>query len=125
MRTEYPPHGVVPLDMSKYELSEYFTTVHPKGNDTLYIPFSYVYYFDATFTPGLNKIHHTYRYKLSMSVGVSFSLSYKLSPATRWANKQIDDFTLIIRADNTAKHFVVNEKNFADASWTLSEGVGK
>ena len=119
------PHGVAPLDMSKYELSEYVTTVHPKDNDTLYIPFSYVYYFDATFTPGLNKIHHTYRYKLSMSVGVCYSLSYKLSPATRWANKQIDDFTLIIKADNTAKHFVVNEKNFADAPWTVSEGVGK
>ena len=119
------PEGVKPIDMSKYELSEMATTVHPKDNDTLYVPFSYVYYFDASFQPGLNRIHHTYRYKQSLSVGIAFEVTYKLSPALRWANRQIDDFTLVIRADGTAKHFVIDEKNFAAAPWMLTEGMGK
>jgi len=118
--------GLNPLDLSKYEIcEESYTTVHPKGNDTLFIPFVYVYYFDATFKPGLNKIHHTYKYKESMHVGNTFEISYKLSPAMRWANRQIDDFTLVIRADHTAKHYIVDDDNFKSSSWTVTEGMGK
>lgn len=118
--------GLKPLDLSKYDIcEESFSTVHPKGNDTLYIPFFYVYYFDATFKPGLNKIHHTYRYKESMHVGNTFEISYKLSPALRWANRQIDDFTLIIRADHTAKQYIIDEENFKGGLWTVTEGIGK
>jgi len=119
------PEGIKPIDMNKYELSETVTTVHPIGNDTLFVPFSYVYYFDATFKPGLNKIRHTYKYTQSSTVATAFEIEYKLTPATRWANHQIDDFTLIIRADNTAKHFIINEQAFNMAPWMLTEGEGK
>ncbi len=123
---ENSAEGLNPLDMSKYEITdESMTTVHPKGNDTLYLPFYYVYYFDATFKPGLNKIHHTYKYKESETVGTAFEIEYKLSPAMRWANHQIDDFTLIIRADNTAKHFIISNENFKSSSWVVTEGMGK
>ena len=70
--------------------------------------FSYVYYFDAEFKPGKNIVHHTYSYQLSIIVGCSWLLDYKLSPAARWANKCIDDFTLLVKAENTAKHFLID-----------------
>ncbi|MBR5068434.1 MAG: YARHG domain-containing protein [Bacteroidales bacterium] len=117
--------GLKPLDMTKYEVGETVTTVHPKGNDTLYIDFAYVYYFEATFKPGLNKVHHTYQYTRSMQIGTTFEVEYKLTPAARWANHQIDDFTLVIRADNTAKHYIIDEETFNMAPWMLTEGFGK
>lgn len=74
--------------------------------------FSYVYYFDAEFKPGKNIVHHTYSYQLSIIVGCSWLLDYKLSPAARWANKCIDDFTLLVKAENTAKHFLIDKETF-------------
>lgn len=74
--------------------------------------FDYVYYFNARFKPGVNVVHHTYSYCLSVIVGTTWALSYKLSPAARWANKRIDDFTLVIKAENTAKHFIMDKGIF-------------
>lgn len=72
------------------------------------ITVAYVYYFKANFAPGINKVHHTYTFTNSTSVGYQYLIPYKLSPATRWANHQIDDFRLRIEARNTAKYFYVN-----------------
>ena len=36
------------------------------------IAFAYVYYFNADFQPGLNKVHHTYTYRMSLTVGVPY-----------------------------------------------------
>ena len=58
--------------------------------------FFYVYHFDATFETGLNKVEHTYRFLLSLSVLEDYNFGYILTAANRWANQQIDDFTLII-----------------------------
>lgn len=86
--------------------------------------FTYVYYFDAEFLPGMNNVHHTYAYKLSVINVIPYYLNYLLEPAARWANGQIDDFTLIIRAQNTAKHFRVNP--FCDnGTFSVIEGTGK
>jgi hypothetical protein len=85
--------------------------------------FSYVYYFYADFKPGKNIVHHTYSYCLSVIVGTTWDLSYKLSPAARWANKRIDDFTLVIKAENTAKHFLIDKKVFgADNRFVKKSG---
>lgn len=120
------PEGIKPFDMTKFEVdTNAVTSMHSTEIDTLYVPFSYVYYFNADFKPGINRVHHTYKYKESQSVGVSFEINYKLTPATRWANHQIDDFTLIIRADHTAKHFIIGEDVFRGALWTVIEGTGK
>lgn len=89
------------------------------------VSYSYVYKFDATFRPGLNVVHHTYRYNTSMSVCTVFGLQYKLSPATRWANHRIDDFTLRITAQNTAKHFVIYKDAFAAHPFVVTAGAGK
>jgi len=89
------------------------------------ISFSYAYYFVARFREGRNVIHHTYRYRMSWGVGRTFEVPYWLMPAMRWANRQIDDFTLRIRAPHTAKHFFVEDSVFADASFAVTEGAGK
>ncbi|MBO9635523.1 MAG: YARHG domain-containing protein, partial [Chitinophagaceae bacterium] len=56
--------------------------------------FFYVYHFKARFKTGLNIIQHTYTVELSSSVYEHYRIDYLLTPALRWANKQIDDFTL-------------------------------
>lgn len=89
------------------------------------IAFAYVYYFTANFQPGINKVHHTYSYRMANGVDRPWEIGYKLSPARRWANHQIDDFTLIVRADNTAKHFMIAKKAFPKAIFNVTEGVGK
>jgi hypothetical protein len=67
-----------------------------KNFDENYPNFYYVNYFNATFKKGLNKIKHEYIFKLAGSVETNYSIDYILTAANRWANKQIDDFTLII-----------------------------
>jgi len=62
--------------------------------------FMYVYTFKMRFKKGKNIIKHRYRYELSSAVWISYSFSYNLEPANRWANKQIDDFTLILDLGN-------------------------
>lgn len=89
------------------------------------IDFAYAYYFIARFKPGQNTIHHTYRYLMSYGVGRTFEVPYWLMPAMRWANQQIDDFTLRIEAKNTAKHFFVEDSIFSQSPFVVTEGVGK
>jgi hypothetical protein len=56
----------------------------------------YVYHFPATFPSGETRVVHTYHYAISSAVLTITSIDYLLTPALRWANQQIDDFTLII-----------------------------
>ena len=58
--------------------------------------FYYVYYFNAIFKNGINKIRHKYRFRLSESVMGPYHFDYILTAANRWANNGIDDFTLKI-----------------------------
>ena len=87
--------------------------------------FAYAYYFTADFKAGKNTVHHTYRYKTSSGVGRTYEIPYWLTPAMRWANHQIDDFTLRIKAEHTAKHFCLDAGMFKQASFQLVSGVGK
>jgi hypothetical protein len=89
------------------------------------VDFSYAYYFIARFQPGQNTIHHAYRYRMSYGVGRTFEVPYWLMPAMRWANRQIDDFTLRIEAPHTAKHFFVEDSIFMQSPFVVTEGVGK
>ncbi|MBR0054007.1 MAG: YARHG domain-containing protein [Bacteroidales bacterium] len=56
----------------------------------------YVYHFTAKFQPGVNTIHHKYKYKVSTNIAFPIQIFYTLTAANRWANHQIDDFTLNI-----------------------------
>ncbi len=90
--------------------------------------FDYVYHFNAKFRQGLNIIQHSYDYKLSMDQGtfykIDYSVPYVLTAANRWANNQIDDFTLYI---NMGDHisFNLSPRFFKSADeWTFL-GTGK
>lgn len=94
-------------------------------NEEIVWDYSYVYAFDAKFKHGMNIVRHKYKYQTSScQVGV-FDIAYKLTPATRWANGKIDDFTLIIKADNTAKHFFFPDSVFCGAEFVVNKGEGK
>ena len=89
------------------------------------IGYSAVYYFDADFKTGENRIHHTYRYRTSDGISRVFEVPYWLSPAMAWADGHIGDFTLRIEAPGTAKHFAVPDTMFTLSSWKVVDGVGK
>ncbi len=89
-----------------------------------YVNFYYIYYFDALFKKGLNVVKHSYKYKLSNSIAYHYDFGYILTAATRWGNKQIDDFTLIIdmgefESFNVSNTFFKNQND-----WSI-QGVGK
>jgi len=92
----------------------------------------YVYHFTAKFRPGLNIIQHTYDFDLSYQQdytdkgyqGYEDFFPYILTAANRWANNQIDDFTLIINmGDRTSFH--ISPTFFYSASQWTFQGTGK
>ena len=115
-----------PLNTAQWQLDDDMglMLVNKKTHQTLQ-DYAYVYYFNATFQPGINRIHHTYSYTMSETVGTAFEIPYKLSPAGRWAGGQIGDFTLIIRADKTAKHFLVGKESLPGTKPQVIEGTCK
>ena len=124
-----------PLDLKKWksygkvkmrdgeDLPDY-SMLYDREKDSL-IDFAYAYYFRAIFAPGKNKVHHTYRYKMSYGVGRTFEVPYWLLPAMRWSNRQIDDFTLRIKTPGTAKHFYMCDSIFTQSPFVITKGVGK
>jgi hypothetical protein len=91
-----------------------------------HINYAYAYCFKANFKEGKNVVHHTYRYKMSGGIYRHFEIPYWLMPAMRWANHQIDDFTLRIKVDKTAKQFCIeNDDMWKAAQWRVAEGAGK
>ena len=92
--------------------------------DGNYIDFMYVYHFKAKFKKGKNIVKHTYRYKLSGGVCNYYDFDYVLTAAKRWANKQIDDFTLILDMGNiqTAS---IRKTFFKNGNDWIFNGVGK
>lgn len=117
-----------PLDLKRWKSTDGMDfsgshNLYDAKNDSV-IGFSYAYYFEAPFHEGLNIIHHTYRYRMSYAVWQAFDVPYWLKPALRWKNHKIDDFTLRIKAENTAKHFYFNDSLFAAAPFKI-EGTGK
>lgn len=122
------PQGFKTLDLNEWKASgEAYEESNGQMlvNGNLEQSFAYAYFFNATFKPGVNKIIHNYSYDTSCGVGQAYIVDYKLSPAVRWANKQIDDFTLIVRADKTAKHFMIKKAVFPNAEIKVIEGTGK
>lgn len=88
------------------------------------VDFYYVYYFEANFKKGINIVKHTYNYDLSGSIDLNYHFEYVLTAANRWANKQIDDFTLIIDIGEF-ETFSINKSFFKNANEWLINGIGK
>lgn len=120
-------NGISPVDKSKWEYSNDFDKFVSKTDKETPLQYAFVYSFKAHFKPGINIVRHSYSYEESYGVSHSFWIDYKLTPATRWANRQIDDFTLRINAKGTAKHFIVNSRPFTgtDADMRIVSGKGR
>ena len=92
--------------------------------DWMTFPFYYVYHFNAHFREGLNIVQHTYNFDISMSVGEEYRFDYVLTAANRWANHQIDDFTLNIDMGEL-QSFVVDSSFYDNVNeWTF-KGIGR
>ncbi len=87
------------------------------------VDFFYVYHFKALFKPGKNIIKHTYNVDLSNSVAENYSLKYILTAAGRWANRQIDDFTLQINMGELQDIWIRNTFFSNVSEWQLPETV--
>ncbi len=86
--------------------------------------FFYVYHFRSIFKTGVNILKHTYVVDLSSSVIESYSLDYVLTAAKRWANRQIDDFTLQLDMGDY-QDLSIPAYFFQHASeWTMT-GIGR
>ena len=118
-----------PIDLTKWKgLGEVPDSLLPVDNILVnpemldsFCSFAYAYYFDAPFQQGENRVRHTYRYKMSYGVGRDFEVPYSLAPATRWANGQVDDFTLRIKAEDT-RDIVLPDTLFLGAPFIHSRG---
>lgn len=103
--------GLKILDLSRYETDDVPTgnVLYVKNNFEGSVPITFVYYFQALFNHGLNRVHHKYTYRMNESQAAHYQLDYKLSPALRWANHQIDDFTLRIETQDQGMHFFLDK----------------
>ena len=121
-----------PVDKTKWEnTSKEYRDEHGWWDEGLwnkktneYRPYAYVYYFEATFLPGENKIHHTYKYDCGYDLENRYLITYWLTPAMRWNNKKIEDFTLRISAENTTEHFSLFGP-FGKGTFNIVKGNGK
>lgn len=85
------------------------------------VDFFYVYHFKALFKQGINIIKHTYTVDLSSSVWENYGLDYILTAAGRWANRQIDDFTLQINMGEFQDVSIQNTFFSKAAEWQIPE----
>jgi len=88
------------------------------------IQYLFVYHFNAVFKKGLNIVEHTYTFDESVSVGEEFAFDYVLTAANRWANHQIDDFTLNIDMGDRQSFSVRPEFFKSLDEWTIN-GKGR
>lgn len=115
-----------PLDLTKWKgygevpdsILPSDDAIHNEETDST-IAFSYAYYFDAPFLKDINKVHHTYQYRMSYNVSQKFEIPYWLTPAMRWANHQVDDFTLRITSEEPTEFCM------ADTLFTSAPFVSK
>ncbi len=83
--------------------------------------FYYVYYFNAYFKKGKNKITHTYKFNTSGGIAYDYNFDYILTSVNRWANKQVDDFTLNINMGDSTQFDIQN--TFCESKdWNVENG---
>lgn len=115
--TDWMGYGEAPDSIDLYD-----NTIYNAKLDS-FCHIAYAYYFDAPFREGENKVRHTYRYKMSYGVGRDYEVPYWLTPVTRWANGQVDDFTLRMKSD-VDREIILNDSLFLGAPFRL-EGIGE
>lgn len=131
--------SVIPIEFQAYDRKKGTPKYYKNGKVMHFVPkdkeaylneniddlgISYVYYFEATFQPGDNIIKHTYKYELSNSAMYEYFVPYALTPACRWANMQIDDFTLIVNMGDRSSFMMPRTFFSSTSEWTIV-GAGK
>jgi hypothetical protein len=104
----------------KYK-SKTIAEANKESDENDMVDWMYVYHFRAQFKPGINIIIHTYVVDLSSSVFENYSLDYILTAAGRWANRQIDDFTLQINMGEYQDVSIQNTFFSKAAEWQMPE----
>ena len=115
--TKWKGYGEAPDSLVPYENSLYNAEL-----DSV-VDHAYAYYFEAPFKKGRNIVHHTYSYTMSDSHRYRYEIPYWLTPATRWANRQVDDFTLKITADGHDE-FCLYDSLFVSSPFTKTSQQG-
>ena len=109
------PQAEIDLLNARYKdsnrvMNGYRNTVLKQDKSLPYREFAYTYvyvnYFDAEFQTGINKVHHTYSFPVSGTNDMPLNFEYILTAANRWANNQIDDFTLVIDMDGFSEFYM-------------------
>lgn len=85
---------------------------------------AYGYYFRANFKPGKNIVQHFYKYKMSYNIASQYEIHYWLTPALRWANHRIDDFTLRIKKDHYLDYTIIDSL-FAAEPFKFKDNLGQ
>lgn len=121
-----------PLDLSKWKGWGEISDDKLPMDDAIYnaetdstMTFAYGYFFTAPFKAGLNIVHHTYSFMMSYHGKSKFDIPYWLTPATRWANHQVDDFTLRIKSESPVRDFCMADTVFAEAPFKVVGGSGE
>jgi len=108
----------------KYKSKTIVQANEESDENSNYVDFFYVYHFKAKFKQGVNIIIHTYMLDLSNSVSENYSLIYILTAAKRWANRQIDDFTLQLDMGDLQDICIQNNFFLKASEWQI-QGTGK
>lgn len=83
----------------------------------------FVYLFEATFKPGINKINHSYTFPASMNVMYNQFYSYILTTGSKWAGGSIGHLTVNFDIGDN-QYFYVNNIFGKQADWSII-GTGK
>jgi len=83
----------------------------------------FVYLFEVTFKPGINRINHSYSFPASRNVAFDQIYNYILTTGAKWANGKINDLTLSVDM-GTNNYFYVHDIFGSKAKWSVI-GVGK
>lgn len=83
----------------------------------------FVYIFELTFKPGINKINHSYSFPASSNVAFDQFYNYILTTGSKWAGGTIKKLTLNIDLGQN-KYFYVNDIFGKTANWSII-GSGK
>jgi len=83
----------------------------------------FVYLFEMTFKPGINKVNHSYTFPASSNIEINQFYKYILTTGSKWAGGTIRDLTIQIdMGDN--KFFYVKDIFGQKADWSII-GCGK
>jgi len=83
----------------------------------------FVYLFELTFKPGVNRVQHSYEFPASEDVATYERYSYILRTGSKWAGTSIGEFTLLVDMGPN-RHFYVCDVFGKEAAWSIL-GTGK